>query len=136
MHSSSRSRNAALGAVSSSSRLAVADEGSASHGTWFAKGRPDNANGLSVILSPGVELFMLLRGVHVKGEESWLGASNSESATMRILTIFVNASCPGETLNGRAIVLLRGKELQVLVRQIRTVRSPPSKEGRGRRPQV
>ena len=75
MHSPSRSRNAAASAVSSSSRLAVADEGSASRRTWLENGRPDNANGLSVIVSPGV---LLLKGVRVKGEgESWLGASNS-----------------------------------------------------------
>jgi len=41
---------------------------------------------------------------------------------MRILIIFVNASGPGETLNGRAIVLLRGKELEVVVRLTRTAR--------------
>ena len=112
-----------LSAVSSSSCLAVADEGSASLRTWFAKGRPDSANGLSVIVSPGVELFILLRCVRVKGTGSWLGASiTHESTTMRIPTVFVNSGGPGKTLDGRAIPGLRGKELQVLVRLTRTTK--------------
>jgi len=41
---------------------------------------------------------------------------------MRILTIFVNAGCPGKTLDGRAILVLCGKELQVLVRLTRTAK--------------
>ena len=113
-----------LSAVSSSSRLAVADEGSASLRTWFAKGRPDSANGLSVIVPPSVELFILLRCVRVKGRgRSWLGASiTHESTTMRIPTVFVNSGGPGKTLDGRAIPSLRGKELQVLVRLTRTAK--------------
>ena len=51
MHSSGISRNAAPSAVSSSLRLAE-EVGSASHRTWFAKGSPDSANGLSVFISP------------------------------------------------------------------------------------
>ena len=39
------------------------ERGRASCRTWFAKGRPDSPNGLSVIFFPGVELFILLRGV-------------------------------------------------------------------------
>jgi len=42
---------------------------------------------------------------------------------MRIPTIFVNACGPGKTLDGRAIFVLCGKELQVLVRLTRTAKS-------------
>jgi hypothetical protein len=113
-----------LSAVSSSSRLAVADEGSASLRTWFAKGRPDSANGLSVIVFPGVELFIFIEGCACEGEGGcWLGASiTHESTTMRIPTVFVNSGGPGKTLDGRAILVLRGKELQVLVRLTRTAK--------------
>ena len=52
MHSSGISRNAAPSAVSSSLRLSAEGVGSASHRTWFAKGSPDSANGLSVFVSP------------------------------------------------------------------------------------
>jgi len=38
-----------------------------------------------------------------------------ESATMGILTIFVNAGSPGKLLNRQAILILHSKELQVLV---------------------
>ena len=41
---------------------------------------------------------------------------------MRILTIFVNSGGPCKTLDGRAILVLSGKELQVLVRLTRTAK--------------
>ena len=41
---------------------------------------------------------------------------------MRVPTIFANAGGPGETLDGRAILVLRRKELQVLVRLTRTAK--------------
>ena len=41
---------------------------------------------------------------------------------MRIPTVFVNSGGPGKTLDGRAILVLRGKELQVLVRLTRTAK--------------
>jgi len=41
---------------------------------------------------------------------------------MRIPTIFVNAGGPGKTLDGWAILVLRGKELQVLARLTRTAK--------------
>ena len=41
---------------------------------------------------------------------------------MRIPTVFVNSGGPGKTLDGRAIIVLRGKELQVLVRLTRTAK--------------
>ena len=67
MHSSSRSRNAAPSVVSSSSRLAVADEGIASRWTWFAKGRPDSANGLSVIGFPQRRIIPVIGGCACEG---------------------------------------------------------------------
>ena len=126
MHSSRRSRNAAPSAVSSSSRLAVADEGIASRRTWFAKGRADSANGLSVMFSRGVLLFiyLLLRGVCKEGV-SRLGASNSrkyhDDDTGHLCS--VNAGGPGKTLDGRAILVLGGKELQVLTRTAKVATS-------------
>jgi hypothetical protein len=45
-----------------------------------------------------------------------------ESVMMRTPTIFANAGGPGKTLEGRAILVLRGKELQVLVRLTRTAK--------------
>jgi hypothetical protein len=41
---------------------------------------------------------------------------------MTILTIFVNAGGRGKTLDGRAVLVLGGKELQVLVRLTRTAK--------------
>ena len=41
---------------------------------------------------------------------------------MTIPTIFVDAGGPGKTLDGRAILVWGGKELQVLVRLTRTAK--------------
>ena len=41
---------------------------------------------------------------------------------MRIPTVFVNSGRLGKTFDGRAILVLRGKELQVLVRLTRTAK--------------
>jgi hypothetical protein len=41
---------------------------------------------------------------------------------MRIPTVFVNSGSLGKTLDGRAIPVLRRKELQVLVRLTRTAK--------------
>ena len=47
---------------------------------------------------------------------SWLGASLTHES------VFVNSGGPVKTLDGRAIIVLRGKVLQVLVRLTRTAK--------------
>jgi len=49
-------------AVSSSSHFAIADKGRASCQTWFAKGRPDSAKGLSAVLSPQGRVLYFVEG--------------------------------------------------------------------------
>jgi len=41
---------------------------------------------------------------------------------MRVPTSFVNVGGPGKTLDGRAILVLRGKELQMLLWLTRTAK--------------